>query len=140
MDFELSPDHKVLQSSVRDFVEKEVKPLAIQIDENHAIPDELVKKMGGMGLLASVRSDPDLSRLPTIFITAKDDRATMRQGMAAGADDYLTKPFHLDEFLLRVRAILRRWQWYKTSLAPRDAAGCGAIPGSGALPPRLPHR
>lgn len=51
MDFELSQDHKVLQGSVRDFVEKEVKPLAIQIDENHAIPDELVRKMSEMGLL-----------------------------------------------------------------------------------------
>jgi len=53
MDFELSQDHKVLQSSVRDFVEKEVKPLAIQIDENHKIPDELVQKMSAMGLLGS---------------------------------------------------------------------------------------
>lgn len=53
MDFELSQDHKVLQSSVRDFVEKEVKPLAIQIDENHKIPDELVEKMSAMGLLGS---------------------------------------------------------------------------------------
>lgn len=53
MDFELSQDHKVLQSSVRDFVEKEVKPLAIQIDENHMIPDELVQKMSAMGLLGS---------------------------------------------------------------------------------------
>jgi butyryl-CoA dehydrogenase len=53
MDFELSPDHKVLQSSVRDFVEKEVKPLAIQIDENHKIPDELIQKMSALGLLGS---------------------------------------------------------------------------------------
>jgi butyryl-CoA dehydrogenase len=53
MDFELSQDHKVLQSSVRDFVEKEVKPLAIQIDETHKIPDELVQKLSAMGLLGS---------------------------------------------------------------------------------------
>src|SRR3990172_6903212 len=53
MDFELSQDHKVLQSSVRDFVEKEVKPLAIQIDENHRIPDDLVQKMSDMGFLGS---------------------------------------------------------------------------------------
>jgi butyryl-CoA dehydrogenase len=53
MDFELSQDHKVLQSSVRDFVEKEVKPLAIQIDEQHKIPDELVQKINAMGLLGS---------------------------------------------------------------------------------------
>ncbi|GIT64452.1 MAG: hypothetical protein Ct9H300mP23_00790 [Nitrospinota bacterium] len=30
-----------------------------------------------------------------------------------GADDYLTKPFHLPELLLRVKGILRRWEWYK---------------------------
>ncbi len=53
MDFELSQDHKVLQSSVRDFVEKEIKPLAIQIDEDHKIPDELIQKMSALGLLGS---------------------------------------------------------------------------------------
>jgi butyryl-CoA dehydrogenase len=53
MDFELSQDHKVLQGSVRDFVEKEIKPIAIQIDENHKIPDELVQKMSALGLLGS---------------------------------------------------------------------------------------
>ncbi|HBA88194.1 MAG TPA: acyl-CoA dehydrogenase [Geobacter sp.] len=53
MDFELSQDHKVLQSAVRDFVQKEIKPIAMKIDEDHAIPDELVRKMGEMGLLGS---------------------------------------------------------------------------------------
>ncbi|HTX90779.1 MAG TPA: acyl-CoA dehydrogenase [Anaerolineales bacterium] len=53
MDFELSQDHKVLQSSVRDFVQKEIQPLAIQIDEQHHIPDELVDKMRQLGLLGS---------------------------------------------------------------------------------------
>jgi butyryl-CoA dehydrogenase len=53
MDFELSQDHKILQDSVRDFVEKEVKPLAIQIDAEHKIPDELIQQMSAMGLLGS---------------------------------------------------------------------------------------
>jgi butyryl-CoA dehydrogenase len=53
MDFELSQDHKLLQSSVREFVEKEIRPLAIQVDENHMIPDELVQKMSALGLLGS---------------------------------------------------------------------------------------
>ena len=53
MNFELSQDHKVLQDAVRDFVEKEIKPLAVQIDEEHAIPDELVQKMGEMGFMGS---------------------------------------------------------------------------------------
>ncbi len=53
MNFELSQDHKVLQSAVRDFVEKEIKPIAMKIDEEHMIPDALVKKMGEMGFLGS---------------------------------------------------------------------------------------
>ena len=53
MDFELNQDHKMLQSSVRTFVEKEVKPLAIEIDEKHAIPPELVRKISEMGMLGA---------------------------------------------------------------------------------------
>ena len=53
MNFELSQDHKVLRDSVRDFVEKEIKPLAIQIDEQHKIPEELIEKMSAMGLMGS---------------------------------------------------------------------------------------
>jgi butyryl-CoA dehydrogenase len=53
MDFELNQDQKMLQSSVRTFVEKEVKPLAIKIDEEHAIPQELVKKISDMGMLGT---------------------------------------------------------------------------------------
>ncbi len=53
MDFELSQDHKVLQDAVRDFVTKEIKPIAAQIDEEHHIPETLVAKMAAMGLLGS---------------------------------------------------------------------------------------
>jgi butyryl-CoA dehydrogenase len=53
MDFELSQDHKILQSSVRDFVKKEIQPLAIQIDEQHSIPEALIGKMRQLGLLGS---------------------------------------------------------------------------------------
>ena len=53
MNFELSQDHKVLRDSVREFVEKEIKPIAMKIDEEHMIPDSLVAKMGEMGFLGS---------------------------------------------------------------------------------------
>ncbi len=53
MNFELSQDHRVLQSAVRDFVVKEIKPIAAKIDEEHMIPDTLVAKMGEMGFLGS---------------------------------------------------------------------------------------
>jgi butyryl-CoA dehydrogenase len=53
MNFELSQDHKVLRDSVRDFVTKEIRPLAISIDEEHRIPDELIAKMSEMGFMGS---------------------------------------------------------------------------------------
>ena len=59
---------------------------------------------------------------PVLFLTARGDPADRVRGLEAGGDDYLAKPFHLDEFLLRVRAILRRWDWYKASTAPAAAA------------------
>ena len=55
MDFELSRDQKVLRDAVRDFVVNEVKPIAMAIDEEHAIPDELVAKIGEMGFLRMLR-------------------------------------------------------------------------------------
>jgi butyryl-CoA dehydrogenase len=51
MDFELNPDQKMLQDSVRAFVESEVKPLAVQIDETHSIPPQLIKQISDMGML-----------------------------------------------------------------------------------------
>lgn len=53
MDFELNQDQKVLKDTVRDFVEKEIKPIAKDIDKNHDIPKDLVKKMSEMGFLGT---------------------------------------------------------------------------------------
>jgi two-component system alkaline phosphatase synthesis response regulator PhoP len=54
---------------------------------------------------------------PVLFLTARssvDDRVA---GLEAGGDDYLPKPFHLQELLARVRAILKRWSWYERATA-----------------------
>jgi two-component system, OmpR family, alkaline phosphatase synthesis response regulator PhoP len=58
---------------------------------------------------------------PVLFLTARGDPADRVRGLESGGDDYLAKPFHLQEFLLRVRAILRRWDWYKASSASAAA-------------------
>jgi two-component system alkaline phosphatase synthesis response regulator PhoP len=52
-----------------------------------------------------------------LFLTARGDPADRVRGLESGGDDYLAKPFHLQEFLLRVRAILRRWDWYHSASA-----------------------
>ena len=59
---------------------------------------------------------------PVLFLTARGDPADRVRGLEAGGDDYLAKPFHLEEFLLRVRAILRRWDWYRSASATADTA------------------
>lgn len=55
--------------------------------------------------------------VPVMFLTARGDPQDRVRGLEAGGDDYLTKPFHLREFLLRAHAILRRWQWYRATAA-----------------------
>ena len=59
---------------------------------------------------------------PVLFLTARGDPADRVRGLEAGGDDYLAKPFHLQEFQLRVRAILRRWDWYRSASATADTA------------------
>ncbi len=75
------------------------------------ILDLMLPKMGGIEVAKNIRKTD--TRFPILMLSAKsteEDRAT---GLEAGADDYLAKPFHLPELLLRVKGILRRWDWYK---------------------------
>lgn len=72
------------------------------------ILDVIMPGMDGYTVCKEMRNDPILYDVPILFLTAKikdEDRIT---GFRVGADDYLTKPFNVDELILRVRAILRR--------------------------------
>ena len=53
------------------------------------------------------------SRVPVLILTARTQEGDRITGLEKGADDYLTKPFSLSEFLLRVRGMLRRSAWYR---------------------------
>ncbi len=52
----------------------------------------------------------DRNDVPVIFLTARDDPSDLRAGFTGGGDDYMTKPFSLEELLLRIEAVLRRTQ------------------------------
>ncbi|MEX1000576.1 MAG: response regulator transcription factor [Crocinitomicaceae bacterium] len=68
--------------------------------------DVMMPKKDGFTLARDVRkTDPNV---PILFLTAKNQTEDKIEGFKAGADDYLTKPFSTEEFLLRVKAILRR--------------------------------
>jgi len=62
----------------------------------------------GMSVLRSLRARKD--RTPVLIATARDEVAQRIEGLDAGADDYVLKPFDLDELLARIRALIRRAQ------------------------------
>lgn len=64
--------------------------------------------MDGFELLERIRSNQD--ETPAIMLTARKDRADVTRGLKLGADDYIAKPFGLEELTLRIKAVLRRSQ------------------------------
>jgi two-component system response regulator MprA len=71
------------------------------------ILDWMLPGMDGLEVCRRIR---DLGNQPVLMLTAKDTIEDRVQGLDAGADDYLIKPFELDELLARIRALLRRTQ------------------------------
>lgn len=72
--------------------------------------DVMMPGMTGYEVLAQLRADPELATVPVILLTAMSDRKHVRQGMTAGADDYLTKPYRPDELCEAISAVLARRQ------------------------------
>ena len=70
------------------------------------LSDIMMPLLDGYGLAREVRSfDNDI---PIIFMSARDDKPSKQLGYKVGVDDYLTKPFDLDELVLKINAIARR--------------------------------
>ncbi len=61
--------------------------------------DVLMPEMDGYGVLAALRQSAATAGVPFIFLTASADHADRRLALAQGADDYITKPFHLQDVL-----------------------------------------
>jgi two-component system OmpR family response regulator len=62
--------------------------------------------LDGFEICRKLRQDGNL--VPVVFLTARDDPADLRAGFTGGGDDYVTKPFSLEELVLRIEAVLRR--------------------------------
>ncbi len=78
--------------------------------------DLMLPGMGGLDVCRRIRKqDP---KLPILMLTARSEDKDRIEGLSSGADDYLTKPFNLDEFLLRIKGMLRRSAWYRPQAAP----------------------
>ncbi len=82
--------------------------------------DVMLPHVDGLTVCRTMRERGD--NTPVLFLTARGDPQDRIYGLEAGGDDYLAKPFHLQEFLLRVRAIVRRREWYQSASASPDGA------------------
>ena len=84
--------------------------LSVLVDEDPqpdaVILDVLMPGLDGLEVCRSLRSAGN--RVPVLMLTARDDVDNRVAGLDAGADDYVTKPFALEELLARIRALLRR--------------------------------
>lgn len=72
------------------------------------ITDSLMPRVNGMQLVRNVRDSERLSKLPVIMLTARQGEQDIIEGLEAGLDDYVVKPFSPDELAARVRTVLWR--------------------------------
>lgn len=79
--------------------------------------DILMPKMDGHRLLDELHGEHALADISFVFVTALGDRADVRRGMSAGADDYLTKPFSADELIATVIGRLHRLETTRLHVA-----------------------
>lgn len=78
-----------------------------------AIIDWMMPQVSGIDLIKTLRSKTDTANLPIIMLTARSTEDDTIEGLDAGADDYITKPFSPRELLSRVQAALRRSSGYQ---------------------------
>lgn len=94
--------------------------MAMAEDYDAVILDLLLPRRDGLEVLKDLRSRG--KSMPVLILTARDGVDDRVQGLDAGADDYLTKPFALDELRARLRALLRRG-----TSSPSTSLSCGDL-------------
>jgi len=72
------------------------------------ILDLMLPKLSGLEVCRRLKANPDTAAIPVIMLTAKGEEEDIIAGFAAGADDYITKPFRPKVLLARVKAVLKR--------------------------------
>lgn len=82
--------------------------------------DVMMGGMSGFALAKVLREEQGL-KVPIIFLTAKDTEEDLLHGFSVGADDYISKPFSLQEVLARVKAVLRRAEVTESAERPTSA-------------------
>lgn len=110
--------------------------LALERDYDLILLDVLLPQLNGMEVLRRVRKHKDV---PVIMVTARDAVMDKVAGLDAGADDYLTKPFAIEELFARIRVALKRAEAVRAASGVGGVgAGAGAAGGAGAGAAAIP--
>ena len=88
--------------------------------------DVMMSGMSGFSMAQVLRNERN-SNIPIIFLTAKDRQDDLLTGFSAGADDYIPKPFSIQEVIARVNAVLRRTSVYGTQSPVSDIVEIGEV-------------
>lgn len=111
---------KILEITGYDVVEASDGTLGVQTfmaeKPDLVICDIMMAGMDGYEVLKAVRKIKTQTNIPFIFLTAKTEKTDLREGMNLGADDYLTKPFLVDELISTVQGRLERSQAIKQEI------------------------
>ena len=82
--------------------------IALKEKPDVIVCDIMMPELDGYGVLHLIRKNEETEHIPFVFLTAKTERSDFRKGMEMGADDYITKPFNLDELVMRMEARLKK--------------------------------
>jgi len=91
--------------------------------------DLMLPMMDGLSVLRTIRRED--ARLPVLILSAKSSAEDKVKGLRCGVDDYLAKPFDLDEFLLRIQRLLERQSWALSDKLATDSEETDVFTGDG---------
>jgi signal transduction histidine kinase/DNA-binding response OmpR family regulator len=124
-------DHKVLRSFMKNLLKKEYNIIeaengkiafekALQHVPNLIISDVIMPEMVGTELCSKIKENLKTSHIPVILLTSRSSLVYKFEGLESGADDYISKPFNLIEFKLRVKNLLNSTERLKNKFTSDD--------------------
>jgi DNA-binding response OmpR family regulator len=94
--------------------------MAEELQPKVIILDLMLSRLDGFEVLKRLKETPRTSSIPVVILTGKTDQSSRIRALELGADDYITKPFNNRELLLRLKAVLRRYQPVVESIKAGD--------------------
>jgi signal transduction histidine kinase/DNA-binding response OmpR family regulator len=124
-------DHKVLRSFMKNLLKAEYNVIvaengaiglkkALKFVPDLIVSDVIMPEMVGTELCAKIKENIKTSHIPVILLTSRSSLIYKIEGLESGADDYISKPFNLIEFKLRIKNLLASKQRLKTKFSSED--------------------